>query len=100
LNQDATRKLITENLAGQLDKVDKAELSGPIKCLIYNLMLTSKVQWNIMIYNLPISFVQSLEALCTRYLKKWFGVATSITNSVLFCVHIERSTWAVIQAVH
>ena len=84
LNQDATRELITENLSGQLDKVDKAELTGPIKCWIYNHMLTSKVQWNIMIYNLPISFVQSLEALCTRYLKKWLGVTTSITNSVLY----------------
>ena len=69
LNQDATRELITENLSSQLDKVDKAELIGPIKCWIYNHMLTSKVQWNIMIYNLHISFVQSLEALCTRYLK-------------------------------
>lgn len=47
-------------------------------------MLTSKVQWNIMIYNLPISFIQSLEALCTKYLKNWLGVTTSITNSVLY----------------
>ena len=46
LNRDATRELITENPSGQLDKVDKAELTGPIKCWI-NHMLTNKVQWNI-----------------------------------------------------
>ncbi|KAL5266730.1 hypothetical protein ACHWQZ_G003942 [Mnemiopsis leidyi] len=43
LNQDATRELITENLSGQFNKVDKAELTSPIKCWIYNHMLTSKV---------------------------------------------------------
>ena len=47
LNRDATEELITENLSGQLDKVDKAELTGPINCWIYNHVLTSKVQWNI-----------------------------------------------------
>ena len=43
----ATEELITKNLSGQLDKVDKAELTGPIKCSIYYHILTSKVQWNI-----------------------------------------------------
>ena len=47
LNRDATEELITKNLSGQLDKVDKAELTGPIKCWTYNHILTSKVQWNI-----------------------------------------------------
>ncbi|XP_063680027.1 uncharacterized protein LOC134815422 [Bolinopsis microptera] len=84
LGQDETRELITTQLSGQLEKVDMAELSGPSKCWIYNHMLTSKVQWNIMIYNLPVSFIQTLEALCTRYLKKWLGVTTSISNSVLY----------------
>ena len=84
LGQDEIRELITDKLTGQLEKVDSAELTGPIKCWIYNQMLTSKIQWNIMIYNLPISFVQTLEALCTKFLKKWLGVTTSITNSVLY----------------
>ena len=51
---------------------------------IYNNLLTSKLSWDLMIYNLPVSFVKDLEAICTRYLKKWLGVTRSITVSVLY----------------
>ena len=37
-----------------------------------------------MIYNLPISFVYDLEAICTIFLKKWLGVTRSITVTVLY----------------
>ncbi len=37
-----------------------------------------------MVYNLPITFVRELEALCTKYLKSWRGVTRSITNTVLY----------------
>lgn len=36
------------------------------------------------IYNLPISFAQTLEAVCTKFLKKWLGLTKTITNSVLY----------------
>ena len=39
---------------------------------------------NIFFYNLPVSFVKDLEAICTRYLKKWLGVTKKITVSVLY----------------
>ena len=35
-------------------------------------------------YNLPMSFVKELEAICTRYLKKWLDVTKTITVSVLY----------------
>ena len=44
----------------------------------------SKLSWDLIIYNLPVSFVKELEAVCTRYLKKWLGVTKTITVSVLY----------------
>ena len=55
-----------------------------MKCWIYNNLLTSKLSWDLMIYNLPVSFVKDLEAICNRYLKKWLGLTKSITVSVLY----------------
>ena len=49
-----------------------------------NNLLTSKLSWDLMIYNLPVSFVKDLEAICNRYLKKWLGLTESITVSVLY----------------
>ena len=64
--------------------VDESGLNGVMKCWIYNNLLTSKLSWDLMIYNLPVSFVKDLEAICTRYLKKWLGVTRYITVSVLY----------------
>ena len=64
--------------------VDESSLNGVMKCWIYNNLLTSKLSWDLMIYNLPVSFVKDLEAICTRNLKKWLGVTKTITVSVLY----------------
>ena len=52
--------------------------------LIYNNLITSKLSWDLIIYNLPVSYVKDLEATCTRYLKQWLGLTKSITVSVLY----------------
>ena len=64
--------------------MDACGLNGVTKCWVYNNMLTSKMSWELMIYNLPVSFVQELDAIATRFLKKWLGVTKSITVSVLY----------------
>ena len=79
-----TKQLIEDKLTSLFQKVDDCGLNGVMKCWVYNNMLTSKVSWELMIYNLPVSFVQELEAICTRFLKKWLGVTKSITVSVLY----------------
>ena len=79
-----TKKLIEDKMMALFQAVDESGLNGVMKCWIYNNLLTSKLSWDLMIYNLPVSFVKDLEAICTRYLKKWLGVTRSITVSVLY----------------
>ena len=79
-----TKKLIEDKLMKLFQAVDESGLNGVMKCWIYNNLLTSKLSWDLMIYNLPVSFVKDLEAICTRYLKKWLGVTKTITVSVLY----------------
>ena len=84
LSDSETRKMIVDKLTGMLVKVDESVINGIMKCWVYNHLITSKVTWELMVYNLPITFVRELEALCTKYLKSWLGVTRSITNSVLY----------------
>ena len=79
-----TKMLIEDKMMALFQAVDESGLNGVMKCWIYNNLLTSKLSWDLMIYNLPVSFVKDLEAICTRYLKKWLGVTRSITVSVLY----------------
>ena len=67
-----------------LQAVDECGLNGIQKCLVYNNPLTNRLNWELIIYNLPLSFVRELDAVCTRYLKKWLGLTKYITVSALY----------------
>ena len=67
-----------------LQTVDECGLNGIQKCWVYNNPLTNRLNWELIIYNLPLSFVRELDAICTRYLKKWLGLTKSITVSALY----------------
>ncbi|KAL5254062.1 hypothetical protein ACHWQZ_G013725 [Mnemiopsis leidyi] len=84
LDDSETRRMIEGKLNMLLEKVDESSINGIMKCWVYNHLITSKVSWELMIYNLPITFVKDLEATCTKYLKKWLGVTRSITVTVLY----------------
>lgn len=78
------KQLIEDKLKTLFQAVDESGINGIMKCWIYNSMITSKLSWDLMIYNLPVSFVYELDTICTRYLKKWLGVTKTITVSVLY----------------
>ena len=84
LDDSATRSMIASKLETLLQKVDECPLNGIMKFWIYNHLVTSKVSWELMIYNLPITFVKDFEATCTRYLMKCLGVTRNITVTVLY----------------
>ena len=55
-------------------------------------LVTNEVQWNIVFYDLPITHVQPLEGLCTKYLKKLLEVTTSITTDIKMLVAKKNRT--------
>ena len=78
------KEKIETKMINMFQIVDECGLNGVQKCWVYNSMITSKLNWDLIIYNLPVSFIQELETVCTRFLKKWLGVTRSITVSVLY----------------
>ena len=84
LDDSEVRAMVTTKVAKMLEKIDESSINGVMKCWVYNNMFLHKISWELMIYNFPLTFVKSLDATCTRYLKKWLDVTKSITASVLY----------------
>jgi len=78
------RDLTKKKLNDMLETVDTSLVSGPSKAWLYNNLVIPKILWELTIYNYPVTFIRSLESDCTRYLKKWFGLAHPCNVSVLY----------------
>ena len=78
------KSMVKKKLLDYLIKTDKAFLNGVQKAWIYTHMIIPCLTWELTIYELPISFIETLDAEITKYLKKWLGVARCADNTVLY----------------
>lgn len=84
LKDNEIRSQVTEKLNGLLDATERSQINGPMKLWMYNNAILPRLTWEFTIYNFPISFVEKLEAACTKYLKKWAGISRNTTTSALY----------------
>ncbi len=66
---------MTSKLQDLLQLTDKSQTNGIMKLWTYNNLILPKLTCEFTNYNFPISFVEKLEAACTKYLKRWAGVS-------------------------
>eukprot|EP01116_Phalansterium_solitarium_P024758 TRINITY_DN915_c0_g1_i1.p1 TRINITY_DN915_c0_g1~~TRINITY_DN915_c0_g1_i1.p1 ORF type:complete len:1519 (-),score=80.60 TRINITY_DN915_c0_g1_i1:440-4996(-) len=84
LQDDFARRRITDTLDGLLELVNKRPLRGWQKMWLYNYYVAPKLCWMLMIYELPLTFVEQLESTCTRFLKRWLGLAKCAVTDILY----------------
>ncbi|XP_072025165.1 uncharacterized protein [Amphiura filiformis] len=84
LKDDGIRQMINQKLSAMLKTTDKSQLNGTMKMWIYNHMIIPKLTWAFTINNLPKTYIENLEAACTKYLKRWAGMSRCTTNSALY----------------
>ncbi|XP_072039563.1 uncharacterized protein [Amphiura filiformis] len=102
LKDKKIRESVKQKLTDMLKKTDKSLLNGIMKMWIYNNAILPKMTWEFTIYNFPItSYIEGLEATCTKYLKRWAGISRCTTNSALYRsrkkygLHLKRLTTSV-----
>ena len=84
-NEMEVRKVLLEKLERLLMKVDATSVTRQQKCKLYKLAILPRLAWDLSITAFPISWVEkTLQALATRYLKRWCGLAKSADTSRLF----------------
>ena len=84
LKDQTIRQSVKGKLEDMLQATEKSQLNGIMKMWIYNNTIIPKMTWEFTIYNLPITYIKSLEAICTKYLKRWAGISQCTTNTALY----------------
>ena len=68
-----------------LKMFDKSLLTGVMKIFTYQNILLQRICWPLMIYEIPLSWVESIEQKINVFIRKWLGVHRSLSNVALFC---------------
>ena len=76
--------MLDERLDTGLHKLDKSFLRGTSKVWILQFLLLPQVRWLIMIYDIPLSFVEKLEQRISRFIRKWLGFHPTISSLALY----------------
>ena len=84
-DQAKSRAVGVSKLEGMLARVDACPLTRRQKILIYRAGVCPRLSWLLSIEEFPISWMEKrLDALISRYLKRWAGLAKSAHNSLLY----------------
>ena len=80
-----SRLHIRNKLTSLLKTVDTCGVTRRQKLKLYKLGICPRLNWPLTIYNLPSSWIKhQLEAIATKFLKKWSGLARSASPNMLY----------------
>ena len=85
LNDKQAGVSLETSLKRWLTLLDKCVLTGVMKCWCYNHLILPRIQWQLMIYDIAVSFVKRLETVVSRFLRKWLGVSRNLSTVALYC---------------
>jgi len=86
LRTDFISAEITAKLKDWLKLVDDT-LTGPMKAWITNHYICSKLAWNLLIYDFPITQGNRWQAIIQPFYRRWLGLAACAEASVLYRAH-------------
>ena len=84
LSDKEVRVKVEAKLKHLLQKTDTDKVNSIGKLWIYENHIVSRISWEFIIYCFPISFARDLQAVATRYLKRWVGLPRCANPSILY----------------
>ena len=75
---------IKETAKEGLVTINNTKLQGKFKVWILQFMLIPKLLWPLLIYEIGLSTVESIERMINRYTRKWLGLPPSLTTVALY----------------
>ena len=77
-------KDLLKQLKDGLISIDKCDLIAKDKLWCVYFGLIPRLAWPMQIYEVPLSRIEKMESLISKFLKKWLGVPKSLTNVALY----------------
>ena len=65
--------------------INKSYVTGFMKIFCYQSVFLPRICWPLVIYEIPLSWVEGLEAKINIWLRRWLGLHRSLSNVALFC---------------
>ena len=85
LKDRKSRDQLLEKVKEGLKRIDKSYFTGVMKLFCYQSVFLQRICWPLVIYEIPLSWVEQLEAKVNVFLRKWLGLHRSLSNVALFC---------------
>ena len=83
---DKLRKAELEaSIEEDLKLLNKSQLTGVMKAWAYQFMVLPRIGWRLMLYEIPMSWVEKMEARINTQLRRWLGISKNTTTVALFC---------------
>lgn len=67
-----------------LKLVDRSGLPGKLEAWLYQHGILPRILWPLLIYEMPISTVETLERKVSSHLGKWLGLPKSLSSTALY----------------
>jgi hypothetical protein len=77
-------KEVMEQLRDGLARIEKCGLPGKFKTWILQFGLMPRIQWPLLVYDIPLTPVKRMEQMVNVRLRKWLGVPRSFNTNALY----------------
>ncbi|XP_062872774.1 uncharacterized protein LOC134334411 [Trichomycterus rosablanca] len=72
------------DLTAWLAAIDKSGLPGKFKTWIYQHGVLPRLLWPLLVYEVPITMVETLERTISQFLRRWMGLPRSLSSIALY----------------
>ncbi|CAJ1076455.1 uncharacterized protein LOC119791846 [Xyrichtys novacula] len=84
LKDTAAIQSTNQELEAWLVAVDKSGLPGKFKAWVYQHGILPRILWPLLVYEVPISTIESFERRVSKFLRKWLGLPRSLSIIALY----------------
>lgn len=84
LRDTASIQATITKLGTWLSAVEKSGLPGRLKAWFYKCGILPRVLWPLLVYEVTMSTIETLERKISSYLPRWLGLPRSLTSTALY----------------
>ncbi|XP_029958217.1 uncharacterized protein LOC115396474 [Salarias fasciatus] len=84
LRDTASIKTTCAELDGWLKAAEQSGLPGKFKAWLYQYGILPRILWPLLVYDVPLSTVETLERKVNSHLRRWLGLPRSLSSAALY----------------
>ena len=84
LKETAAKQKTIKDLEEWLTKIDKSGLPGRFKAWLFQHAVLPRILWPLLVYDIPITTVESLERAISNRLRRWLGLPRCLSGAALY----------------